>query len=118
MPAFYILDGKMVIQADSFLEWAQWMQTKDHRVAFTEINGVVISTVFLGVDHNFCGDGDPLLFETMVFSPDWERGEQRRYFTWQEAQVGHQEVVEAIKTQSAEIDHIAIETILKIMAKT
>ena len=33
-------------------------------------NGSVVSTVFLGLDHNFTEVGDPVLWETMVFGED------------------------------------------------
>ena len=71
------------------------------------LNGdeIIISTVFLGVNHNHWGQGDPLLFETMAFLPDdWSGLEQRRYFTWEEAEAGHQEMVEMIKKQKLEAD--------------
>jgi hypothetical protein len=53
---------------------------------------VVVSTVFLGLDHNFSMVGPPLLFETMVFGGPLN-GECRRYATWVEAEAGHREVV-------------------------
>ncbi len=30
-------------------------------------NKILVSTVFLGLDHNFLGEGEPILFETMIF---------------------------------------------------
>jgi hypothetical protein len=43
----------------------------DTRVAFERVReGVEVSTVFLGVDHNFFGVGGPILFETMIFGGD------------------------------------------------
>lgn len=55
-----------------------------------------VSTVFLGIDHNFSSVGPPILFETMVFGPNDEEG-QWRYVTWEEAEAGHKAVVEALK---------------------
>lgn len=46
----YILDGKSVKPA-SLMEWANWFETADRRVAKDTIGDVDISTVFLGVDH-------------------------------------------------------------------
>src|SRR5215471_17514474 len=38
------------------------------RVAVTELpNGGRVSTVFLGLDHNYSGVGPPIVFETMIF---------------------------------------------------
>jgi hypothetical protein len=55
---------------------------------------LVISTVFLGLDHNFSADGPPILFETMVFLSDKEAdGMTKRYATAIEARAGHEETV-------------------------
>lgn len=49
-------------------EWAQWFETADRSVARTEIDSrTYVSTVFLSLNHNFSPDGDPILWETMVF---------------------------------------------------
>jgi hypothetical protein len=48
--------------------------------------------VFLGIDHNFFGDGPPILFETMVFGGPMDQ-DQRRYSTWDEAEFGHAAIV-------------------------
>jgi len=47
-----------------------------------------VSTVFIGLDHRFFGDGPPLLFESMVFGGPLD-GEQFRYPTWDAAAAGH-----------------------------
>ncbi len=63
--------------------------------------GVHVSTVFLGLDHNY-GDnyGDrsapgyqPILFETMIFG-GVHNDYQTRYATWMEAEVGHDKAVQ------------------------
>jgi len=78
-----------LVPCEDLLTWARWFDTADRVVAQTELpNGYFVSTVFLGLDHNFLR-GPPLVFETMVF-PD---GEQRRYGTWAEAEAGHAIVV-------------------------
>lgn len=65
------------------------MQTADRRVRRTELStGVVISTVFLGLDHNFLDRGPPHLFETLVFGGE-HAYEMMRYATWDEAVQGH-----------------------------
>lgn len=91
----YILKDKKPYPETDVLKWAQWFQSADRIVAKTFIlDKIVVSTVFLGTDHNF-GMGKPLLFETMVF----EKYEnfQQRYSTWEEAEEGHKAVVLAIK---------------------
>lgn len=51
-------------------EWAKQMGAKTdlRRVARSTLtDGKVVSTVWLGLDHNFSRSGPPLIFETMVF---------------------------------------------------
>jgi hypothetical protein len=92
----YVLDGHEVREA-TLMEWARFFDNLDARtVAKTEVAaGVRVSTVFLGLDHNFSGRGPPVLFETLVFS-DYGGDDGRRYCTWAEAELGHMEIVEAI----------------------
>lgn len=58
----------------------------------TPIGECMISTVFLGLDHNYGGRGEPIVFETMVFNGPKD-GFQARYRTWAEAQAGHKRTV-------------------------
>ena len=64
----YILEHGDVKEVP-LLEWAEWFEHFELRnIAQTEISeNVRVSTVFLGIDHNFLDDGPPILFETMVF---------------------------------------------------
>ncbi|WP_439372903.1 hypothetical protein [Bradyrhizobium sp. DASA03120] len=66
------------------------------RVAQTYIGDVHISTVFLGLDHRFFGDGPPLLFETMIFGGRLDEF-QNRCATWDEAEAMHAEAVEQVR---------------------
>jgi len=64
----YILNGKTPVQVESITEWAEWFEKGDRIVKQTDIGEVKISTVFLGIDHNFHPNSKaPILFETMVF---------------------------------------------------
>ncbi len=99
------LDGKRVVRCDDMHEWAMWYQTANRRVAQTDIDGLFhVSTVFLGIDHGW-GEGDPLFFETMVFSKNEtaEDHDCQRYFTWEEAEAGHQAVVEKWTAKAKEL---------------
>lgn len=91
----YILDeaGNPVV-CDDLLTWAQWMEeNQPHIVAQTHLKGdVLVSTVFLGMDHSW-GDGPPLLFETMVFH-DGDGTDQYRYPTREDAWEGHRMAVQ------------------------
>lgn len=67
-PHHYILNekGQPVIEPDLF-KWAHWMQDSERHVGDEEIGPYRISTVFLGLDHNFSNKGGPVFWETMVF---------------------------------------------------
>ena len=56
---------------------------------------VRISTVFLAINHNFSCQGEPILFETMVFGGRYDL-EQERYTNWEKAEAGHNRWVEKI----------------------
>ncbi len=75
------------------------MQNGDRRVAETVIDDICVSTVFLGIDHNLFG-GKPVLFQTMVFSPDTGGGETKSYCTWVKANVGHTDMVHVYRVQA------------------
>ena len=79
------------------LEWARWMEKAKRHVAKTTIGKVWVSTVFLGLDHQW-GQGKPILFETMVFGGKLDQ-EQQRYCTWTEAVKGHKAMVKRVKAE-------------------
>lgn len=93
----YILKDKQPVQCDDLMEWAAWFEgTKNRIVAQTEVaDGVAVSTVFLGLDHQF-GSGPPLLFETMVFGGPLDE-DQERYSTWAAAERGHAATVGRVR---------------------
>lgn len=93
----YILEGKTPIRVD-FMTWAQWSGNdgKEKIVEQTSFpNEVLVSTVFLGLDHRMLGDTGPVLFETMVFGGEHD-GFQERYQTWDEAAEGHKRALKMI----------------------
>ena len=88
----YILEGHLPKLVDDIVEWGRWFEDITHRrVALTKVGKLSVSTVFLGLDHNFSEDGEPILFETMIFGSSNEY--QERYHTWDEAEVGHKQAV-------------------------
>lgn len=60
----------------------------NHQVAKTDDGEVAVSTVWLGVDHQY-GDGPPLIFETMVIGGE-HAGYMQRYPSLKEARAGHE----------------------------
>lgn len=94
----YVLNAQHeAIPCADLIEWAEWMEVNDRRVARTEIGPLVVSTVFLGLDHSF-GGAPPLLFETMIFGEDPGHSNVDsycdRYSTWDKAVEGHRKAVE------------------------
>jgi hypothetical protein len=53
---------------EALMTWATWFETAVRQVLRETIGheGGTVSTVFLGLDHNY-GSGPPVLWETMVF---------------------------------------------------
>lgn len=94
MNGCYILVGREPVLEPDLEKWGGWFEQQDNRrVASTEIGGQSVSTIFLGIDHQW-GEGPPLLFETMVF-PDGDECE--RCSTWEEAELQHAAMVEHMK---------------------
>jgi hypothetical protein len=97
MLGMYKLDGKTPVPCEDTIEWAIWFDKADRHVALDKFWGIKVSTVFLGMDHSW-NDGPPVLFETMVFfGKSWCDVYQDRYCTWEEAEVGHTQVVKAMR---------------------
>ncbi len=94
----YILNAnREPIPCPSLLMWAEWYRTADRQVARTQVGALLVSTVFLGLDHNWSG-GEPILFETMIFGPsDFSGIDQFRYRTWREAETAHAKIVDELK---------------------
>lgn len=90
----YILVGKEPVPEPDLLKWGKWFETADRIVRRDEIDGVRISTVFLGLDHAF-GGGVPLLFETMIFGGEHD-GYQTRAHSWDEAVGQHLKAKELV----------------------
>jgi hypothetical protein len=95
-PGYYVLggsDGKTPIRVRDVVDWGRWMELRDRHVARDLVGPILVSTVFLGVDHSivFQEDRGPVVFETMIFSDQKEMDEMfcRRYRTWAEAERGH-----------------------------
>lgn len=84
----------------------QYMRTflDDARVvAATRIGDVLISTVYLAIDHGYGCSQRPLIFETMVFKGESRlpleidgRSFTRRYSYRREARLGHKQVAREV----------------------
>jgi len=89
------IDGKPVLEPD-LLKWGAWMGKAERTVEKTVIDGVMISTVFLGLDYNFRDYGELLIYETMAFGGPLDEI-QRRYSTREFAERGHWRVVTEVE---------------------
>lgn len=106
----YRLEGHEVVAMnvdtrEGLIAWAQWYEKANCTVMRTKlIDGGQISTVFLGIDHQW-GKGPPILFETCLFSGEKhyepigkreisESSVVARYSTWAEAEEGHMQWIE------------------------
>jgi len=105
----YILDtdGNPVPEPD-LLVWGRWLEDAGdlRRVARDELpSGIVVSTVFLGIDHNWFDYGPPVLFETLVFNDYGEISavDGRRYATRGEALAGHQTILRYAREYEKEL---------------
>lgn len=90
-----ILDERGAIVPCDVLTWARWYEKADRSIARTEVADCEVSTVFLGLDHNYHEAGPPQWFETMVFGGPLDQ-EQARYETMEQAKAGHQEMVSRV----------------------
>lgn len=110
----YMLDeAKEPVKVTDTEAWAKWLQSNpDRHVAKDIIGHYRVSTVFLGIDHQFRDNGPPILYETMVFDENkrvvidgkdygreqWE-GYCERYATKAEAAEGHGRACRAVLKQ-------------------
>jgi hypothetical protein len=74
-PIAYYPDGKPIVSDELLSATTKWallleQQDEDRIVGQTRtLYGEKLSTVWLGIDHNFFCIGPPLIFETMLFAP-------------------------------------------------
>ncbi len=101
---YYKLDRDFNPQPCGRNEFALWCGDYNgynrRQMADTTVEGIRISTVFLGLDHSFT-KGAPILFETMIFGEIPQDNYQRRYRTYKAAIIGHYEAVEEVKATLA-----------------
>src|SRR5215831_3729719 len=94
MALLYILDAENRPVEASPLDWTMWFENvSNRRVGWTQVTSeVTVSTVFLGLDHRFVGEGPPILFETMIFGGPLDQ-QIWRYASWDDAEAGHRAAV-------------------------
>lgn len=97
MSEYYKLTSDHKTVPCDMMEWAASFKDHEHWIVGKDtIDGVLISTVFLGMDHNW-GGGYPLLFETMIFGGERDQY-QERCSTWDEAVKMHEAAVRLVRS--------------------
>jgi hypothetical protein len=97
MIGMYIIKDGIPVPESDVSKWGEWMGhfEENCRIARTEWGDVAVSTVFLGIDHNWFGR-TPILFETMIFGGEHDQY-QERYETIDDALRGHERAVGLVK---------------------
>lgn len=92
---FFDRDGKPITRD----EWGQLCEDYDYRrVAIVDLGERLISTVWMGIDHNV-GKGKPIIFETVVFGDAFADDVYcERYSTLEEAKAGHDRIVSQVRS--------------------
>lgn len=92
----YILDADgNPVPCDDLMTWGRWIEDGNRTVAKTYVGDVLVSTVFLGLNHQR-GEGPPVLWETRVFGGKLD-GEMHRYTSRADALKGHEVMVFRVK---------------------
>jgi hypothetical protein len=92
----WILDEKgRPVQVDLFT-WAEWFGTADKTICQETIAQNWVSTIFLGIDHNWVPHGPPILWETMTFGAKLDRETLRCAGSKEQAEAMHEQMVKAV----------------------
>lgn len=128
---YFILDPNGdPIPALNSLTWAKWFSehdSNDRRIAETRTKLFWISTVFLGINHQWRPDGPPHIFESMAFlqprrhdisrvssKPIIGEGELcERYSTRLQAMAGHVAMVAEVLAYERDFGHAEIARLLR-----
>lgn len=91
---WYMLIDKIAVPCD--INQSTDYITRNRTVARDEIEGTIVSTVFLGLDHQHNEVGPPLLFETMLFGGGND-GHLWRTSTWKDALAMHENAIRYVR---------------------
>ena len=93
--------GRPPVKCSDLMEWSKKSNNTGRQVGYSVVQDVVVSTVFLCLDHSWKEEDGPILFETMVFGGD-EDQMQVRYRTENEARNGHWDIFLKIRDKIRE----------------
>jgi len=97
MSRWYILNNNNNPIATPMVEAAEWLEEGSDRrtIKRDEIGDILVSTVFLGLDHAWIPGGKPVLWETMIFGGEHDQY-QERYTSHEDALEGHKKALTLI----------------------
>jgi hypothetical protein len=104
----YILDADLEIPIPCYCPETlrEWHANTKNRIVkrdvFLSDQKILVSTVFLSKDHNFSGEGLPILWETMIFDEGSKHRNKlgdycERYTSKQDALEGHERAINLVK---------------------
>lgn len=93
---FYIWRAGAVVSTEDVREWAQWFARADRHVAQDMVGDVRVSTIFLGLDHQWGQSPEPILWETMIFGGAHDEY-QARYTSYEAAIAGHHRALALVR---------------------
>jgi hypothetical protein len=86
---------------DNLIRWGEWFGTHKRIVKQEKVGGSEVSTVFLGLDHNFSDEGPPVVWETMVFGGELDQEMDRCSGNKEQAEAMHVRMVERVQAVEA-----------------
>lgn len=98
-------------RCESLTKWGEFMQKAELHVADEKVDGIRISTVFLGLDHSF-GVGPAILWETMCFCEGPTDGHpldqtmMRCSGSREQAEAMHKRMVEKVRNYNNEKNNV------------
>jgi len=97
MSRWYILNNNNKPIPASITEAGDWLEEGSDRrtVKRDEVGDILVSTVFLGLDHSWTPGGKPVLWETMIFGGEHDQY-QDRYTSHKDALEGHKKALTLI----------------------
>jgi len=112
MSRYYRLDGRTPVPCD--LEtYALNLTDAQRRVRLDTVGPMTVSTVFLGLDHNYGPEGPPLLFETMVFGPAFDQM-YWRCATYLQAEEMHDTVLAVVHKHHEQAEQLTAELVREL----
>ena len=111
----YILVENRPVRVYDMMEWLDFFSSGERVLGFSRVNGIRISTIFMGLDNSFGAAPEPLVFETMIMGGD-NHGYIKRCATYDEAIVLHREIVEFVVKSLSMYSRILYE--LKLILKS